>query len=72
MAEPEERFLCAPGLNLEAHRRLTELQFEQVAAAMLRLEAAMERLEKRLWLTVFAVVGVILGDAVLPLLSAGT
>lgn len=70
MADPSERFVCAPGLNLEAHRKLTDLQFEQVAAAMARIEAAMERLERRLWLTVFGVVGAILSEAVVSLVSA--
>ena len=69
MAEPQERFLCSPGLKLEAHTRMTDMQFVQVASAMARLEAAKERLEKRLWVTVFGVVAAILSEAFASILN---
>ena len=45
-------FACAPGMRVEAHERLVALQFAQVAATLERIEAVMERLERRLWLAV--------------------
>ena len=58
-----ERFLCAPGLRIEAEARLAELQFARIDAALARVEATMDRLERRLWLTVYGVVAVILATA---------
>ena len=58
-----ERFDCAPGLKLQAHERLTELQFETLNQRLDRMEALMQRLEKRLWLAVYGVAAVILSQA---------
>ena len=66
MAEPRP-FLCAPGLKIEAHERLSAVQLGQIDAQLKRIEALMERLEKRLWLTVYGVVGVILAYLDAPL-----
>ena len=66
-----ESFDCAPGLRLEAHERVTELQFKSIAGRLQRLEALMERLEKRLWLTVYGVLAVILAQAFQGLLAVG-
>lgn len=65
MAEPSvfERFECAPGLKLQAHERLTALHFDTLNARLDRLEALLERLEKRLWLAVYGVAAVILAQA---------
>ncbi|WP_282025927.1 GTA head formation protein, RCAP_rcc01685 family [Limimaricola cinnabarinus] len=52
-------FACAPGMRVEAHERLVALQFAQVAATLERIEAVMERLERRLWLAVYDVVAAI-------------
>jgi len=68
MAE-ERRFLCAPGLRIEAEARLTELRFDQLNAALVKIEATMERLERRLWITVYGVVGVILAQAAQQILD---
>lgn len=65
----DARFLCAPGLRIEAHERLAQLQFAQAADQLRRIEALMERLEKRLWLTVYGVVGTILAQAVQSILE---
>lgn len=62
-------FLCAPGLKIEAQERMAQLQFAQAAEHLRRIEAAIERLEKRLWLTVYGVVGTILAQAVTSLLE---
>jgi hypothetical protein len=58
-----EAFECAPALRLEAHERVASLQFESLNKRLDRIEALIERLEKRLWLTVYGVVGVILAQA---------
>ncbi|MGX9855217.1 GTA head formation protein, RCAP_rcc01685 family [Limimaricola variabilis] len=55
----ETGFACAPGLRIEAHERLVALQFAQVAATLERIEAVMERLERRLWIAVYGVVAAI-------------
>ncbi len=66
MPEPSvfERFDCAPGLRLEAHERVSEIHRVNMLKRMDQLEAMMERMERRLWLTVYGVVAVILAQAV--------
>lgn len=67
MSEPRygfEAFDCAPALRLEAHERVAGLQFDALNRRLERIEMLIERLEKRLWLTVFGVVGVVLAQAV--------
>ena len=63
-------FLCAPGMRIDAQERLAALQFAQIAAQLAKIEALMERLERRLWLTVYGVVGVILAQAIQSILQA--
>lgn len=65
-----ERFACAPGLRLEAHERLTTVHLDNLSARLDRLEEAVERLEKRLWLTVYGVVAVILATGFQSIMSA--
>ncbi|WP_149754422.1 GTA head formation protein, RCAP_rcc01685 family [Roseivivax sediminis] len=72
MAEPRgdyEPFACAPGLRLEAHERLSDLQFGNISDRLDRIEALMERLERRLWLAVYGVCAVILAQAFQSILS---
>ena len=67
MSEPRygfEAFDCEPALRLEAHERVAGLQFDALNRRLERIEMLIERLEKRLWLTVFGVVGVVLAQAV--------
>lgn len=66
-----EAFDCAPALRLEAHERVAKLQFDSLNKRLDRIEALIERLEKRLWLTVYGVVGVILAQAFQSLIEAG-
>ncbi len=66
-----EAFACAPGLKLEAHERLVALQFAQMALQLGKIEALIERLEKRLWLTVYGVAAVVLGEFVIGLVQSG-
>ncbi|ASP21673.1 gene transfer agent protein [Antarctobacter heliothermus] len=65
-----EQFACAPGLRLEAHERVSKLQFDALTDRFQRLELLMERLERRLWLTVYGVAGAILADVFQGLLTA--
>ena len=65
-----ERFACAPGLRLEAHERLTSVHFDNLSSRLARLEEAVERLEKRLWLTVYGIVAVILATGFQSIMSA--
>ncbi|MBN9887725.1 GTA head formation protein, RCAP_rcc01685 family [Salipiger abyssi] len=58
-----EPFACAPALKLEAHERVSRLQIEALNGRLDRIEGLIERLEKRLWLAVYGVAGVILAQA---------
>ncbi|WP_425039199.1 GTA head formation protein, RCAP_rcc01685 family [Primorskyibacter sp. S187A] len=63
-----EAFDCAPALRLQAHERVSELQIEALNQRLDRIEDLMERMERRLWLTVYGVVAAILGQAFQSLL----
>jgi len=63
-------FACAPGLKLEAHERLSAMQMQALNDRLERYELLLERMERRLWLTVYGVVGVILAQGVQGLLGA--
>lgn len=65
-----ERFACGPGLKLEAHERITEVHLANFCDRLDRLEQLMERLEKRLWLTVYGVVAVILATGFQSIMAA--
>ena len=65
-----EAFDCAPALRLEAHERVSKLQNEAMVHRLEKIEQMLERLEKRLWLAVYGVVGAILAQAFQPLLAA--
>lgn len=65
-----ERFECAPGLRLQAHERVAEIQHKNLIARLDRVELMMERLEKRLWLTVYGIVAMILGQGLQSILAA--
>lgn len=54
---------------LEANDRVLKLQFDGIESRLNRIEAVMERLERRLWLTVYGVVGTMLAQAVNSLIS---
>lgn len=61
---PFERFECAPGLRLQAHERVSAIHHDNLLERLGRIEHMMERMERRLWLTVYGVVAVILAQAV--------
>lgn len=71
MREPRdvERFDCAPGLRLQAHETISAVHRENMLLRLDRIEQMMERLERRLWLTVYGVVAVILAQAVQSFLA---
>jgi len=63
MVDLRETFECGPSLRIDAHERVAALQFAQLNTQLGKIEEMMERLERRLWLTVYGVVGVILAQA---------
>lgn len=63
-------FDCAPGLRLAAHERVSAVHHENLCRQLNRLEEMLERLERRLWLAVYGVVGVIVAQAAQSLLAA--
>ncbi|MBI6630425.1 hypothetical protein JAO82_11115 [Pontibaca sp. S1109L] len=65
-----EPFECAPGLRLAAHERVAQIHHENLNRRLDRLEAGMERLERRLWLAVYGVAAMILGQAVQSIIAA--
>ncbi len=65
-----EAFDCAPALRLEANERVAVLKFQALADRQKKLEEAMERLERRLWLAVYSIAGAMLAQALQPLLTA--
>ncbi|MCB1332316.1 MAG: hypothetical protein KDK26_01345 [Roseivivax sp.] len=63
-------FLCEPGLRLEALEQVSGVRMQAVDSRLDRIEALMERLEKRLWVVVYGVVGVILAQAFQGVMAA--
>lgn len=57
-----EPFEFASVHRVEAHERIVESQIDTVEKHFARLEAAVERLEKRLWVTVYGVAGMVLAE----------
>ncbi len=64
-----DKFECAPGLRLQAHERLVDVHQRNLERRLDKIEQMMERLEKRLWLTVYGVVGVILSQGIQGILA---
>lgn len=59
----------AANARIEANERVTKLQLEALADRLGRIEAMIERLEKRLWLAVYGVVGAVLTQGIISLLD---
>jgi len=51
-------------MRLQAHEQVSAIHFENLAKRLDRIDAMMERLERRLWLTVYGVAAVIIAQAV--------
>ncbi len=69
MAQGGSRFLkepfdCRHEPRFDAVERVMEVQFEGMDKRLERIESMMTGLEKRLWMTVYGVVAVILTQAV--------
>ena len=62
-------FTCAPALKLEASEQLTNLRFGNLEHRISEIEKRLDRMEKRLWLTVYGVVALILAQTVQQLLQ---
>lgn len=60
----------AANARIEANEKVSKLQFEALADRLVRIEAMIERLERRLWLAVYGVVGVVLAQGVVSLIDA--
>ncbi len=67
-----ERFLCAPGLRIETQEKVAALQYAQMNARLKRIEDMMERLEKRLWITVYGVAAAMLAQAAQSLFTVAS
>lgn len=58
-----ERFECGPGIRLQAHEHVVQVHFDHINNRLDKLEYLIERMEKRLWLTVYGVAAVVLAQA---------
>ncbi|MCA8882320.1 MAG: hypothetical protein KDA50_00975 [Rhodobacteraceae bacterium] len=64
-----EPFEYGPAQIREVHEKLLDLKFSGIDGRLLRIESMIERLERRLWLTVYGVVATILAQAIRSLLT---
>ncbi|MEI4469829.1 GTA head formation protein, RCAP_rcc01685 family [Frigidibacter sp. MR17.24] len=71
--EGGSRYLKAPfdvhEQRFEATERIMEIQFAAVERRLERIEVLIERLERRLWVTVYGVVAVVLVQGVQSILD---
>lgn len=65
----KEPFDCRHGERIEKNEEIMALRFAMVEARLVRIEALIERVERRLWVTVFGVAAVVLGEAAQRLLG---
>ena len=67
------RFLYEPfdvaAARIETHERVTEERWLALERRLLTIETMLERLDRRLWLAVYGVVGFILSQGVLTLVQ---
>lgn len=67
------RFLYEPfdaaEARIEAHERVTDERWVGLERRLLSIEGMLERLERRLWLAVFGVVGFVLTQGVYTILQ---
>lgn len=67
----KEPFDCLHEHRFEATEKIMALQFETVERRLERIEAMIQGVERRLWMTVVGVAGVILSQAAEQLLHFG-
>jgi hypothetical protein len=69
------RFLYDPfdvaNARIDANERVLEERWDALEFRLKGIEAAIERMERRLWLAVFGVVSVILAQAISELIQVG-
>lgn len=65
----KEPFDCAHEYRFDATEKIMEVQFVAVERRLERIEAMIGGVEKRMWMTIFGVVGVILSQAVQSILQ---
>lgn len=65
----KEPFDCGQEGRFEKIEEITALRFATMEARLARIEVLIERLEKRLWMTVYGVAAVVLGQAVQSILD---
>jgi hypothetical protein len=67
------RYLYAPfdaaNARIEANERVQDERWQALSVRLEAIEAALERLERRLWLAVFGVVSVILAQGIHELIQ---
>jgi len=70
------RYLYAPfdaaNARIEANERVQDEKWQALTFRLERMEAALERLERRLWLAVYGVAAVILTEAFSQLIQMNT
>ena len=54
--------------RIDANERVAEVQFSAISARLERIEGLIERLERRLWMTIYGMVAIILSRAALSVL----
>ena len=59
----------ATSARIEANERVAEVQFGAISARLERIEGLIERLERRLWMTIYGMVAIILSRAALSLMN---
>ncbi len=67
----KEPFDFAHQARVEANERITEVQFAMVEKRLERIELLIEGVERRLWATIFGVVGVMLAEAAQSVMNFG-
>ncbi|MEM8556097.1 MAG: hypothetical protein AAGF71_14885 [Pseudomonadota bacterium] len=64
-----EPFQYGPKEFQAAHDKILQMKFDAVDVRLARMEGLMERMERRLWITVYGVVATILAQTVRALLT---
>ena len=59
---------CKPDMRLEAYERVMAERWVALEYRLKTLETLLQRLEKRLWMTIVGVVGVVLAEAATSLM----
>ena len=59
----------AASARIDANERVAEVQFLAIEARLDRIETLIERFERRLWLTIYGIVAVVLSRAAIGLID---